>query len=76
MQLHAWAEALELDIDKIMDLAGVKLWDRLPSLGVYLRSTTDLPEVAVAEAVAHLDWLRNKYGLTSSGPAEGEDEAA
>ena len=58
---------------QILTLAGL---DLRPSLGVFLRQTTELPPEAIAEAKTYIEELTARYGITGHGPKPGEDEAA
>lgn len=71
--LQRWADYLDLDRQQILTLAGL---DLRPSLGVFLRQTTDLPPEAIAEAKTYIQDLTARYGITGHGPEPGEDEAA
>lgn len=68
------AEVLDLDQTDLLTLAGYTVTDRLPTLSVYLRSTTQLPSSAIGEMQSFYDYLRTKYGVDANGPAPGEDE--
>lgn len=73
-KLTKLARQLELDPTDLLTLAGYNPSDKLPTFGVYLRSTTHLPEQAIDELEGYYRYLRTKYGATEHGPAPGEDE--
>lgn len=73
-KLTRLAAALELDATDLLTLAGYQPSDKLPGFGVYLRTTTALPDTAIAELDGHYQYLRERYGATTAGPAPGEDE--
>jgi transcriptional regulator with XRE-family HTH domain len=74
-KLTKLARVLELDAIDLLTLAGYNPADKLPTFGVYLRSTTPLPEQAIGELEGYYHYLHDKYGAESAGPAPGEDEA-
>ncbi len=68
------ATALGLNASDLLALAGYQPSDQLPGLGVYLRTTTTLPAQAIDELKGYFDYLHDKYGVNTDGPAPGEDE--
>ena len=74
-KLTRLARALDLDPTDLLTLAGYQVSDRLPGLGVYLRTATELPEAAIDELHGYFDYLHTKYGVEAEGPRDGEDEA-
>lgn len=74
VKLHRLAEALGLDATDLLALAGYQPTDKLPAFGVYLRTTTRLPDQAIEELHGHFEYLRAKYGANGDGPKHGEDE--
>ncbi|MEZ5246685.1 MAG: helix-turn-helix transcriptional regulator [Acidimicrobiales bacterium] len=73
-KLTRLARALGTDPSDFLTLAGYKPTEQLPSFGVYLRATTDLPAHAVEELKGHFDYLASRHGATSTGPLANEDE--
>lgn len=73
-KLTRLARALQVDPADFLTLAGYKPTEQLPSFGVYLRATTKLPDQAVEELKGHFEYLASRYGASSTGPADGEDE--
>lgn len=73
-KLTKLARELDLDPTDLLTLAGYNPTDKLPAFGVYLRSTTRLPDQAIDELENYYTYLREKYGAEAGGPAHGEDE--
>lgn len=73
-KLQRLARALTLDATDVLTLAGYQPSDRLPGFGVYLRTTTALPDEAIDELRGYFDYLHDKYSVDHDGPADGEDE--
>src|SRR4051794_30534314 len=68
------ARALDLDPTDLLTLAGYNPAEKLPTFGVYLRSTTHLPDQAIDELEGYYQYLHDKYGGQPAGPDPGEDE--
>ena len=68
------ARALDLDPTDVLTLAGYNPAEKLPTFGVYLRSTTALPDQAIDELEGYYRYLHDKYPTATGGPAPGEDE--
>lgn len=75
LKLTHIAEVLDLDPTDLLTLAGYESTKRLPGLGVYLRTTTALPDEAIQELDGYVQYLHSKYGVDPNGPNHGEDEA-
>ncbi len=73
-KLSKLATALGLDSTDLLTLAGYHPSDKLPAFGVYLRTTTTLPDQAIDELHGYYQYLYDKYGVEASGPIPGEDE--
>lgn len=73
-KLTKLARALDLDPTDLLTLAGYHPADKLPAFGVYLRSTTRLPDQAIDELEGYYRYLHDKYGGTGHRPEAGEDE--
>jgi transcriptional regulator with XRE-family HTH domain len=74
-KLTRLAEALDLDAADLLTLAGYESASKLPGFGIYLRTTTALPDRAIEELHGHYQYLQQKYGVGEAGPDDGEDEA-
>lgn len=72
-KLVALAKVYEVDAADVLTLAGYQISSGMPSLPVYLRRTSGLPEAAIDELEGHYQYLRSKYGVADR-PRSGEDE--
>jgi transcriptional regulator with XRE-family HTH domain len=74
-KLTKLAEALDLDPTDLLTLAGYQPSGKLPGFGVYLRTTTGLPDQAIEELQGYYEYMQKKYGPSGAGPSSGEDES-
>lgn len=75
-KLTRLARALELEPADFLTLAGYKPTEELPTFGVYLRSTTQLPDHAIDELRGHYEYLASRYEVDVDGPSGGADESS
>lgn len=71
------AQTLQLDVSDLLQRAGIPVLTPPSDLPVYLRQGRyhRLPPEAKAELDHYLDFLAQRYGLDTAGPAAGEDES-
>lgn len=71
------ATALDVPVGDLFAVAGYTDGGSIPELTIYMRQRYPaLPSKAIAELDDYAEFLMNKYGVESSGPADGTDEAA
>jgi transcriptional regulator with XRE-family HTH domain len=74
-KLDRLAKSLGLPVEDVLATAGLTRPTGLPSFRPYMRARYgQLPASAQAELERYFDQLVERYGLSTDGPAPGEDE--
>jgi transcriptional regulator with XRE-family HTH domain len=73
-KLARLANALDLPVDRLYNLAGYPIGRQLPSFQPYLRDRyRNLPAPAIEELTRYFEYIQTRYG-GADGPHQGEDE--